>query len=307
MDGRRFRRWWLCGGLLAAGAGCDRNTYPNQFSMPKSGQPVAAGATPTTTGFFAKKPVWGGGGATPADGTTTPGVMPAEGATTAAKPRKPGQGFQPETLVTFGDTWAESAFMEPPPPNRDELLDRARQAYDQALQKDPKYKGALLGAARLHARLNDRDRATAGYKRYFDLYPKDAETMHEVAVAHARWKDWAGATAWCETALRVDPENRAYRKTMGFCLARGGKWDDGFATLCRIMPEAQARYNMARVMEHQNQSDASRQQLQLAIQADANYAPAREFLAELDQTAPPAGGVPAQAPNPIQQVSGTAP
>ena len=70
---------------------------------------------------------------------------------------------------------------------------------------------------------------------------------------------------------------------MAFCLARAGKWDEGFAVMCQVMPEAQARYLMARVLEHQKQPEASRMQLQLAVKADPAYAPAREFLAELDQ------------------------
>jgi hypothetical protein len=104
--------------------------------------------------------------------------------------------------------------------------------------------------------------------------------------------------AWCEFALKLDPENLSFRKTMAFCLARGGKWDEGFNVMCQVMPEAQARYLMARVLEHQNQPAACRQQLQLAIQADPNFADAREFLAELD-AAPTPSGVP--NPNALQQ------
>ena len=40
---------------------------------------------------------------------------------------------------------------------------------------------------------------------------------------------------------------------------------------------------MARVLEHQNQADACRMQLQLAIKADPTYIAAREFLTELNQ------------------------
>ena len=69
---------------------------------------------------------------------------------------------------------------------------------------------------------------------------------------------------------------------MAFCLARAGKWEEGFHVMCQVMPEAQARYLMARVLEHQHQPEASRIQLQLAMKADPNYAPARDFLAEMN-------------------------
>ena len=115
-----------------------------------------------------------------------------------------------------------------------------------------------------------------------------------MAMAHAQWKDWAGAAAWCEFALKIDPENLGIRKTLAFCLARSGKWDEGFAVMCGSSPEAQARYLMARVLEHQKQPEASRLQLRLAVKADPSYVPAREFLAGLDQVNHPMA-------NPAQQ------
>ena len=100
-----------------------------------------------------------------------------------------------------------------------------------------------------------------------------------------------GAIAWCKFALKIDPENLAFRKTLAFSMARCGKWEEAFDVMCQVMPEAQARYNMARVLEHMKQSDACRQQLMLALKADPNYADARDFLAELNE--PKSGDVPA--------------
>jgi tetratricopeptide (TPR) repeat protein len=162
------------------------------------------------------------------------------------------------------------------------LLDSARAGYQKALQQDPKNKVALLGLAKYYARLGEREKAIEMYKKYLSLYPNDKAVAHEVAMAHASWKDWAGAVAWCEYALKLDPENLSYRKTMAFCLARAGKWDEGFEVMCQVIPEAQARYLMARVLEHQNQPEACKMQLQLALKADPNFEDAKEFLAELD-------------------------
>ena len=52
---------------------------------------------------------------------------------------------------------------------------------------------------------------------------------------------------------------------MGFCLRRGGRWDEGLQALCRVMPEPQARFQMARVLDDLNFTDAARQQLQFAV------------------------------------------
>lgn len=295
MDGRRIRRW-LCSGLLVAGVGC-KGTNSNGFGLLKSdNQPAGMVVTPPKP----SKPLWGGSSQPPVG-------MPIEVA--AAPPRRSSEkGFLPETEVEFANTHVEVALAEPPPPNRDQLLDMARIRYQRALKKDSKNKGALLGMARMYARLGDRERATEAFNKCMQVHPKDPEILYEMAQMHARWKDWAGAVTRCDAALKLDPENRIYRKTMGFCLARDGRWEDARAVLCQIMPEAQARYNIAHVMDDMNYLKESRQELQLALQADPNFAPARDILAALEQGGPadqPRTAVPAQEPNPIRQVSGT--
>jgi tetratricopeptide (TPR) repeat protein len=102
-------------------------------------------------------------------------------------------------------------------------------------------------------------------------------------MAHARWKDWPGAVAWCEFTLKIDPENRSVKKTLGFCQAMTGQWDAAFATLSQIMSEAQARHNLAGMLDQMGHTEACKAQLQLALKADPNYAVSAEFLTELQQ------------------------
>ncbi len=229
-------------------------------------------------------------------GNSTP--QPAAEVVTEAPRKGPAK---PETEVAFADVRMEAAYSETTPEtNRAAMLDQARHGYQKALQQDPKNKAALLGLARFYARLGEREKTIEMYQKYLAIYPSDREVIHEVALAFARWKDWNTAAAWCDRALKVDPENITFRKTKAFCLARSGHWEDSFTVLLTIMPEAQARYTIARVLEHLNYGDASRQQLQLALKADPNFVDAREFLAELDQGTPPATGIELD-PNAIQR------
>lgn len=279
MDGRRLRKLWLSGCLVVGAIGCNRNSVQAPWGSPPSGQPISGVPTASNS-----KPFWG---------SNPQANIPVEMLPDAAKKGPP----KPETEVAIADVRLESAFdQNTAPTSREGLLDLARQGYQKALKQDSKNKAAMLGLARYYARVGERDKAVDMYQKYLAQYPTDRDVTHEVAVAHARWKDWNGAVSWCERALQIDPENLTFRKTMAFCLARAGQWDKGFQVFCQIMPEAQARYNMACVLAHQNQSDASKQQLILAMKADPNYAPAREFLAELEQ---PAG--PAADPNAIQR------
>jgi tetratricopeptide (TPR) repeat protein len=285
MDGRRIRGWVVSGCLVVSALGCsNRNKLQAPFdsAQPMTGVPMASKS----------KSFWGNSANKP--------VVPTESAQIDYNaPAKP------ETHAILANAQVDSAFNEETPPaSREALLDQARQGYQKALKMDPKNKVALVGLAKYYTRLGDREKAVETYKRYFAAHPKDKDVAHEVALAHAQWKDWAGAVAWCEFALKIDPENLSIRKTMAFCLARAGKFEEGFAVMCQVMPEAQARYLMARVLEHLGQPDASRMQLQLAIQADPAHIPSREFLVELDQVTRPTSPV---TENPIITVGGTVP
>ena len=257
MDGRQFKSWCLFGGLIASVAGCKSdNKYPNNV-LPQGGNPSAM--------------------ALPKSNAPIPGTMDAD-----SGPRKKGP-LSPEFEVAMAETRLQLALAEPAPQNKDEILDTVRAGYQRALKQNPKHKEALLGLARMQAKIGDREHAAETYDKYLKLYPKDADAMHEFAMKRAQWKDWNGAVAMCEAALKADPENRTYRKSLGFCQARAGQWDAALATLSKVMPEAQARHNLAGLLDHMGQADASRQQLQLAIQADPAYAPAKEFLTELTE------------------------
>lgn len=291
MDGRRLRLLILSG-LLTGGVGCTRNTNPPGFVPP---------TPPQQSKLF--------GGNSPAAAAATPGMGPTGGGVPieVAPPRKAGQKLGPDAETAFGDTHVQVALGDPAPPNKDELLDMARHRYERALKQDPKHAGALLGMARMYVRVGERDKTAAAFKRYVDAHPKDAAVQHEAAMASARFQDWAGACAWCDSALRLDPENRTYQKTRGFCLARAGRWDEAFAAMSKVMPEAQARYNIAAVLLHTNQPDASRQQLQLALRADPQHANTLDLIAELDHTHPTNPNPAVNPGNAIQTVGGIAP
>jgi hypothetical protein len=80
---------------------------------------------------------------------------------------------------------------------------------------------------------------------------------------------------------------------MGFCQAMTGQWDAAFTTLSQIMPEAQARHNLAGLLDQLGHTEACKVQLQLALKADPNFVPSADFLAELSKPRDP-------NPNPVQ-------
>jgi tetratricopeptide (TPR) repeat protein len=265
MDGRMIRRLCVLGCLLGAAAGCKNTKQHQNLIGPMPAEPPA----PQMVNMpLAKSKSLFGNSNVP--------TMPVEVAPPVSN--KPASA---DALSKLADVQLESALDDRTPPgSKEALLDSARKGYQKALQQEPKSKAALRGMAGFYARTGDREKAVEMYKKYLTLH-LEVDVAHEVAVAHARWKDMDGAVKWCDYALKIDPENRAVKKTMGFCLARAGKWDEAFAVLCQIMPEAQARHNLAGLLDHMGQTEASKAQLQLA--AKAGFAPSAGFLKELEQ------------------------
>lgn len=205
----------------------------------------------------------------------------------AVKPlSKPGTPLKPETECEFAET-AFAAAIDPAVTgtDRDKRLDAARQQFHHVLTRDPKNAKAMYGLARVYAETGDREKAGQYLKMYFDLNPKDHKSAFEMAMVYGKKKDYEAAASGCEFALSIDPENREYRKTMGFFLVLCGKTDQAIAVLThnRTMTEAQARHNIAGILDQMQQSDASKQQLRLALQADPLYEPAKAMLVEMDQ------------------------
>jgi tetratricopeptide (TPR) repeat protein len=213
-------------------------------------------------------------------------VSPPPAQTAAASKKSQDQAkrpLQPKTCVALGDFSAVEA--EAPrhtPAERQQLRDSARRAYQHVLDKDPKNYEALHGLARLYVDMGDRERAVAAYQQLLKSHPKEAVLSFELGMAYARWKQWEPALSHLQTALDLDPENRQCAHTLGYCLARAGRANEALEVFKKADGEAQAHYNLARMLHHLKQDDLSREHLNSALEADPKLEPARQLLAELD-------------------------
>ncbi|HEY2787491.1 MAG TPA: tetratricopeptide repeat protein [Fimbriiglobus sp.] len=270
----RRARWQLLfsSGLLAAAVGCGGNDKtPRLFGLNRSSSNPVVTPDPA---FQAQPPE-----------TTKTSFF---GDAFSSK-SKTGSGIKPDTEVAFADTQAEAALAEGrSPSDRDQMLDNARQRYQRALKDDPKNKGAFLGLAKLYAKMGDYPSAIGTYRQYLDINPSDHAAHHELAIAYGKTQDWANAVTSCEAALAIDHENRVYQKTLGMCLVRAGRYDEGYTVWLKVMPEAKARFFLARALEYTGKMDLVKQQVQLCLAADPTYQPAKDYLAYLngEQAAP---------------------
>jgi tetratricopeptide (TPR) repeat protein len=162
------------------------------------------------------------------------------------------------------------------------LYDEARQYYQEALRIDSTYRDAIQGLARVYSRMNDYEHAFDTYRKALDKTPKDHGMWFDMGMCYNRKKDLAQAIGCFQKALELDLENRQYRITLGFTLARAGQTEQGLALLTRALGSAMAHYNMARLMHHMGNADQCRHHLHLALQTNPGLEQARDMLAALE-------------------------
>jgi tetratricopeptide (TPR) repeat protein len=188
-----------------------------------------------------------------------------------------------ETVAVFAELQVDATFNneELTPQERDQRLDEARQKFQKALQQDPKNIEALRGLGRLYTRLGDRDRAAQVYQTAIQAHPRNHMLAHEAALSYGRFDNWEMALQLWQHALSIDPDSRKYPRMIGLAQARLGNYEAGFSTMMKVCGEAEARTVMARELLDAGQTEAGRQQLDLAMKADPTFAPAQQLAQQL--------------------------
>jgi tetratricopeptide (TPR) repeat protein len=191
--------------------------------------------------------------------------------------------LKPETLVKLGALKEQAADdAERPQAEKDTLRYQARQAYQKAIDQDPKYTMGYMALVSSYLHTGENDKAHAVFDKALKKNPKSGQLWFELGTVQARAKDWNASLESLGRAVKLDPENKQYQKTYGLALARSGRFDESYALLAKCMSEAEARYNIARMLKHVGQPDACHQQLELALKAKPDFLPARQLLDEMN-------------------------
>jgi tetratricopeptide (TPR) repeat protein len=213
--------------------------------------------------------------------SNTPPPVRSESRKENASDRNP----QASTCVAFGDFHLKGAEAEGHTAiQKDQILDQARKAYQQAIKLDPKCVPAYRGLARAYEQLGDHDRVVATYQSGAKANPAEPTLWFELGMYHARKKQWQPAVENLKKASELDSENRTYSDMLGYTLARAGRYDESYECFKKTSGEARAHYNVARMLCHVKENELAREHLKLALKANPDLAPARQVLAELDSS-----------------------
>jgi Tfp pilus assembly protein PilF len=218
-------------------------------------------------------------------------LVPGTGSVAAGKditPEKdlPKRKPAASTCVAFGDLELRGALdATRTPVQKEQALEMARCYYQQAIKTDAKCLDAYVGLARTYEELGDQNAAVTTYQKGLKVFPKRPGLWYDLGMCEARHKEWGPAVEHLQKASDLDPDNRIYSHMLAYTLARAGRCDESFACFRKTLGEAQAHYNVARMLHHLHQDDACQQRLQQALQADPTLKPAKQLLARLNTPA----------------------
>lgn len=207
------------------------------------------------------------------------------------------------TCLAIGNLGLQAATsgVPAPPGKREQDLDKARRSFQKALELDPNCLAAYSGLAATYQAQSNYDKAKETYQRGLKQFPKDASLWFELGMCEARHQDWGPALECLKVAVSLDPENRTFVNMLGFGLARTGHYEESYFCFKKIHGESQAHYNLARMLHHLKQDEASKQQVQLALNAKPDFPQAKELFTELEgepaKTARPNPDRPESSPN----------
>ncbi|MER3416425.1 MAG: hypothetical protein C4297_09475 [Gemmataceae bacterium] len=195
---------------------------------------------------------------------------------------------KPMTCVRAGECFEQAADGAPADSSaRRERYDLACKAYSQALELDPRCVPAHLGLARVYDKQGQYDQALQHYRRALQLQEHSASIWYDLGMCYARQKDWDQAIECLQKATALDPHNRRYAQHLGFVYARAGRDEESLQVFRRLLPEAEAWYQLALMKNHLGQPDQCERYLLLALRAEPQYVPAQKMLQALREQGQP--------------------
>jgi len=202
-----------------------------------------------------------------------------------ATPEKelPKRSPKAHTCVVLANLKEKEAEATQMPREQEMLRDQARQLYQQALEVDPENLEALHAIAKMYVAIKDHDRAISAFGRALKAYPRQGAVWFDLGMYQSQCKEWEPAVSSLSQAVACEPENRYFATTLGYCLARAGRFEESLACFQQTVGPAKAHYNLARMLIHMNQMDQGKEQLRQAVQADPELSEARQMLAQVDK------------------------
>ncbi len=232
--------------------------------------------------LFEKKTVLPNLPAAPVTANTPKSVTVTEPTETASV-KKEGP-LDNSTMIIYANNTVEVVARDPSrsPADRERMLSQAKSIYNDVLKKDPNNLEALMGLGSIYQVTGEADQLAAIETRAMKLHPKDGKVWSWIAIRQGKAKDWDHAAESFHKATECDPDNRMYRIQLGFTLARGRRYDEGFEWLRRSMRTHEAHFNIAQMASHNGDTGRASEELRKCLKLEPTYTHAQEMLTRIN-------------------------
>jgi Tfp pilus assembly protein PilF len=158
-------------------------------------------------------------------------------------------------------------------------FDEARQAYLEALKKDPKRADAELRLAILDDRKGNEAGADRHFARALKIRPKNPEILCDQGYSLYLRRRWADAETSLKRALAIDPSHARSHSNLALVLARQGDTSGALAEFARAgCDPSDARSNLGLVLALEGRFEESKREYALALAAKPASSHAKEGL-----------------------------
>jgi predicted Zn-dependent protease len=241
--------------------------------------------------------------ATPPAASATPTVTPAAAVTPAAPTVSPDVSYETAESTLVAHRYPEAlamfeAYTTRKPDNpwghymlgiaawRVGQLDRARQAFEDALDRDPKHVKSLVNLSRVLLEQGHADSALPHIQQAVAIDSGLEEGWRVLGRVQATLGQTDDALESYKTALRIDPKDVWAMNNMGLVLIEAGRYAEAIPPLARAVQLDSTRpvfaNNLGTALERSGHLNDAAGSYRLALAADSTYAKARVSLERVD-------------------------
>jgi len=183
----------------------------------------------------------------------------------------------------------------------------AREAYQKALDHDPKSVEALLGLARLDQLAGRNAEAEHHLTKAQQLQPQSALVNAAWGEFFAAQQNWPRAIERYRLAINLAPDEQLYKHQLAVALVKSGAINEGLAMFTPIVGQAEAHYNVGILLYQMGHPAEAEGYLRRAVALKPELTPANNMIAKIQRERSAAPAMVASAPNPAPMTAPAAP
>ena len=190
----------------------------------------------------------------------------------------------PEPRISPHTRFAAARFFE-----STRQFDKAVEQYAKAIADDPEYVDAYARLGIVHGLFGQHRKAEEALRKAVELRPNDAVLWNNLAFELIQQRRSSEAERDLRQALTLDPTFPNARTNLALALSAQARFKDALTEFKRVLPEADAYYNIGLAYRGQKRYDEARAAFQHVLALNPNFQAAHKQLAKLGRGEPELG------------------